>query len=118
MKINDKEILKKKHEHNSIWKYINSSSYIVMTGPLTKWCSAEPVMSRYNILKKSFLANILRVVFFLQFSKHEKILNMTALYDYTHNLATMFVCESALETGLCQVLHTKRTLTITGRAVP
>ena len=29
-------------------------------------------------------------------------------------LATIFVCESASETGLCQVLHTKRALAIAG----
>ena len=43
-----------------------------------------------------------------------KILNSTALYDYTHDLATMLVCESASETGLCQVLHTKRALAVDG----
>ena len=43
-----------------------------------------------------------------------KILNSTALYDYTHNLATMFVCEYASETSLCQVLHTKRAFAIAG----
>ena len=39
---------------------------------------------------------------------------MTALYGYKHNFATMFVCESAFQTGLCQVLHTERALAIAG----
>ena len=112
---------KKKTEHNRFWKYINFSSTIARTEPL-KLNDVPPnrLCYLYNVLKQ-FFSKYFTCWFFPQINLSVikiKILNLTALYSYTHNLATMFVCESASETGLCQVLHTKRALAIAGRVAP
>ena len=67
---------------------------IERTGLLTKWCIAKPVMSFLQYSQTVFLAHVLFFSPILKSMVEIKILNSTALYEHTHNLATMFVCES------------------------